>query len=510
MDLTLISGGDSRPLAELGSRPPSGHRLETVVSAVDDDPLFETTSASNANQLTIDFSDIAETLPADLEAASERTDLIIIDGLSRVPPSLLARATPVVSLHRSLLPAFDGPSPVNAAMEASVRVTGATAHRLGPDGRGAILAQVPISVNPEEEIDTVRTRIDRQAATPALRRAIRHLSGEFTQSESESGTVFEQTKITSGDRVMSLRYGENPEQAGALYSSDTAGPAGVVGASQLNPAATDMSYTNYIDAAAGLDAVREFDRPAAVIIKHATPAGVASGDSLSVAYDHALATDPMSAFGGVIALNRACDTQTARSIVDSVKHVVVAPEYDPSAVEILRDRESMRILQVPDLGEGATLTTREIVGGRLIQERNRTPLTDQDLTTVTDTEPTPDQRSTMRFAWQVAKHVRSNAIVFATGIRTVGIGGGQVSRVDAVELAARKADEHAEGVNSAGAVMASDGFFPFPDGIDAAADAGIDAVIQPGGSVNDAAVTERANERGLTMVHTGRRCFSHG
>jgi len=250
--------------------------------------------------------------------------------------------------------------------------------------------------------------------------------------------------------------------------------------------------------------------PAAAVIKHTNPAGCATADSVAEAYGKALSTDPMSAFGGIVALNRECDTATAEQIIDSFKEVVVAPGYTDAALDVLFEKENLRVLAVNDNFEVTdTLTEKPLVGGRLVQERDTQHLTPENLEVVTERQPTEEQIDSMLFAWHTLKHVKSNGILFAKGTETVGIGMGQVSRVDAVRLAAMKADEHAEGKDAEGAVMASDAFFPFPDGIEEAAKAGVEAVIQPGGSKNDESVIEAADEHDMTMVMTGQRSFRH-
>jgi len=298
----------------------------------------------------------------------------------------------------------------------------------------------------------------------------------------------------------------------SVVGPSSARGATVVHAEQLNEGAKALSYNNYNDADAALELIKEFDEPAAAVIKHTNPAGCATADTLADAYERALSTDPMSAFGGIVALNRTCDAETAEQIVDSFKEVVVAPAYTDDALDVLTEKQNLRVLDVGPFAEersGESLAEKPLAGGRLLQERDDQRLTGEDLEVVTEREPTAEQVESMLFAWQTIKHVKSNAIVFADGTETVGIGMGQVSRVDAVRLAGMKADEHAEGKDSEGAVMASDAFFPFPDGIEEAVDAGIEAVIQPGGSKNDDMVIEAANEHDVTMVFTGSRCFRH-
>ncbi|MDX1744631.1 MAG: bifunctional phosphoribosylaminoimidazolecarboxamide formyltransferase/IMP cyclohydrolase, partial [Halobacteriales archaeon] len=345
--------------------------------------------------------------------------------------------------------------------------------------------------------------------------------GESLTVEGDESGDFPTRRVWTADRATDLRYGENPHQDAALYADPTCEEATVVGADQLNPGAKAASYNNYNDADAALSLVKEFDRPAAAVIKHTNPAGCATAEAVSTAYERALSTDPMSAFGGVVALNRPCDASTAQAVTDSFKELVVAPGYDDDALSILQEEDNLRVFDVGPLSAGGVRSSftgddptepvheKPLVGGRLVQDRDLKRLTRDDLEVVTERTPTDAQIESMLFAWQTIKHVKSNAIVFAKGTETVGIGAGQMSRVDAVRLASTKAADHAEGKSAAGAVMASDAFFPFPDGVEAAADAGIEAVIQPGGSVNDDDVIAAADERGMAMVLTGHRAFRH-
>jgi phosphoribosylaminoimidazolecarboxamide formyltransferase/IMP cyclohydrolase len=319
------------------------------------------------------------------------------------------------------------------------------------------------------------------------------------------------TSLTiKNDHHHELRYGENPHQTASLYVDPNIQEANVVTAVQLNPAAKELSYNNYNDSDGALNLIKEFKNPAAAIIKHTNPAGCAVAKTISEAYAKALSTDPMSAFGGVVALNQKCDVKTAEQIVSSFKEVVVAPSYTENSLTILRTKKNLRILSVGELNSpSVTLIEKPIIGGRLIQQRDLSSLSPNDLNIVTKIEPTPSQIETMLFAWKVVKHVKSNAIVFATGTETVGLGMGQVSRIDAVRLASIKAIEHSENKTTQGAIMASDAFFPFPDALEKAAEVGISAVIQPGGSINDNAVIDAANDLGIAMVFTGIRCFKH-
>jgi phosphoribosylaminoimidazolecarboxamide formyltransferase/IMP cyclohydrolase len=403
-------------------------------------------------------------------------------------------------------------------LDAGVRMTGCTVHVVTEEvDAGPIVTQEAVPVYEDDDAASLKDRVLYDAEFKAYPRAVRwfaegrvDVEGERVRVAADAGDELPARRVVSEDRLSTLRYGENPHQDAAVYVDATCEEANVVSAAQLNEGAKALSYNNYNDADGALNLIKEFDEPAAAVIKHTNPAGCATADTLAEAYERALSTDPMSAFGGIVALNRECDAATAEQIVDSFKEVVVAPSYTDDALAVLREKKNLRVLDVGELGEPTErFTEKAIVGGRLVQERDLWTPTLDDLEVVTEREPTAEQLETILFAWKVLKHVKSNGILFATGTATVGVGMGQVSRVDAVRLAAMKADEHAEGKSAEGAVMASDAFFPFPDGIEVAAEAGIEAVIQPGGSVNDEDVIAAADERGMTMVFTGRRTFRH-
>ena len=313
-----------------------------------------------------------------------------------------------------------------------------------------------------------------------------------------------------------LRYGENPHQRAALYL--TAEPrAGVASARQVQ--GKELSYNNINDTDAAYELAAEFDpreAAAAAIIKHANPCGVALGATLLEAYEKALACDPVSAFGGVIALNRRLDAASASKIVEIFTEVIIAPEADEEATAIVAAKRNLRLLVAGALPDPRvpTLTVRSVAGGLLVQDRDSGALEDGALKVVTRRPPTSSEMADLRFAWRVAKHVKSNAIVYARDGATVGIGAGQMSRVDSARLAARKAEEAAALAGwpeprTKGSVVASDAFFPFADGLVAAIEAGATAVIQPGGSVRDAEVIAAADEAGVAMVFTGIRHFRH-
>jgi phosphoribosylaminoimidazolecarboxamide formyltransferase/IMP cyclohydrolase len=448
-------------------------------------------------------------------------DLVCLDGYMRILTEEFLDAAPTtLNVHPSLLPLFPGMDAHEQVLEAGVAVTGCTVHVVDEtvDG-GPIVTQEPVPVYEGDAAADLKERVLYEAEFAAYPRAVKWFAEDCVDVELDAGEVtvdgddggrFPARRLCSQDRSRTLRYGENPHQDAAVYLEGSCEEASVVGADQLNEGAKALSYNNYNDADGALDLIKEFDEPAAAVIKHTNPAGCATADSLAAAYDRALATDPMSAFGGIVALNRECDAATAEAITDSFKEVVVAPGYTDAALDVLFEKDDLRVLDVGDLDDRSErLTEQHLVGGRLVQERDLRDVTADDLEFVTERDPTDEQVETMLFAWKTIKHVKSNAILFARGTEAVGVGMGQVSRVDAVRLAAMKADEHAEGKDAEGAVMASDAFFPFSDGIEEAAEAGIEAVVQPGGSVNDDDVVEAANDHDIAMAFTGQRAFQH-
>jgi phosphoribosylaminoimidazolecarboxamide formyltransferase/IMP cyclohydrolase len=308
------------------------------------------------------------------------------------------------------------------------------------------------------------------------------------------------------EKVQDLRYGENPHQRAALYR-DLGGSAGLAAARQLH--GKDLSYNNLLDLHAAWELGREFGEPTAVIAKHGNPCGVATAENLLDAYTRAHAADSLSAFGGIIAFNRPVDAATARAVAATFVEAVVAPAYTDEALAVLREKKNLRLLEFPTGAEGGGPTeegfeVRSVSGGILVQDRDGVTLDPAGLRTVTRRSPSEAERRALLFAWTVVKHVKSNAIVLASHDATVGIGAGQMSRVDSVKLAITKA-----GTAARGTVLASDAFFPFRDGVDVAAAAGVTAVIQPGGSVRDAEVVAAADERGMAMIFTGIRHFRH-
>ncbi len=360
------------------------------------------------------------------------------------------------------------------------------------------------------------------AVSPELRRRLAGKAYAATASydaaiaqwlRRDDAETFPETLVVAGRRGQLLRYGENPHQMGAFYRAGEPRP-GVASARQLH--GKELSYNNYADADAAFELIAEFAPPAVAIVKHANPCGVAVAASLREAWDRALACDPQSAFGGVVALNRPLDAATAEAIGRIFVEIVIAPETEPEAAAILARRTGLRLLvtgAMPDPA-AAGFGLRSVSGGILVQQRDRAALTRDGLRTVTRRAPSDAEIADLLFADIVAKHVKSNAIVFARDGAALGIGAGQPSRVDSVLIAARKAAEmgRADGVSlprTHGTVLASDAFFPFADGLEAAISAGITAAIQPGGSVRDAEVIAAADRAGIAMVFSGRRHFRH-
>ncbi|WP_129115191.1 bifunctional phosphoribosylaminoimidazolecarboxamide formyltransferase/IMP cyclohydrolase [Halegenticoccus tardaugens] len=518
-----LASNRGRNLLHVADRAPGGAELAVVLSNEEGAPVLADASERGVPTEVV-TRDEGEGRESHERRILDRLDgydfdLVCLDGYMRVlTAEFLDGAPTTLNVHPSLLPAFPGTDAHEQVLDAGVRMTGCTVHVVTEEvDAGPIVTQEAVPVYEGDDAEALKERVLHEAEFTAYPRAVRWFAENRVEVddgavavEGDVGGDFPERRLVSDERGTTLRYGENPHQAAALYVDDACEEASVVHAAQRNEGAKALSYNNYNDADGALDLIKEFDEPAAAVIKHANPAGCATADALADAYGRALATDPMSAFGGIVALNRECDAETAELIVDSFKEVVVAPGYTDAALDVLRGKKNLRVLDVGELdGYDEPFAEKPIVGGRLVQERDRWTPTRDDLEVVTERAPTDEEIETMLFAWKTLKHVKSNGILFAEGTETVGIGMGQVSRVDAVRLAAMKADEHAEGKSAEGAVMASDAFFPFPDGIEEAASAGIAAVIQPGGSVNDEDVIEAADEHGMAMTFTGRRCFRH-
>ena len=333
-----------------------------------------------------------------------------------------------------------------------------------------------------------------------------HFGARNTQNEARD---FPNTFNAQYIKKQEMRYGENPHQNAAFYVEEDPAGASIATATQLQ--GKELSYNNIADTDAALECVKQFDQPTCVIVKHANPCGVAVATDIKTAYDLAFATDPESAFGGIIAFNRELDAATAEAICErQFVEVIIAPSISDAAKDAISAKKNVRLLEC---GEWDTSTEakgfdfKRVNGGLLIQDRDKGMVTAKDLKVVTERKPTEEEFDDMLFAWKVAKMVKSNAIIYTKNNQTIGVGAGQMSRVNSARIAAIKA-EHA-GLEVKGAVMASDAFFPFRDGIDNAADVGISCVIQPGGSIRDDEVIAAANEHGMTMVFTSMRHFRH-
>ncbi len=310
----------------------------------------------------------------------------------------------------------------------------------------------------------------------------------------------------SFERAYGLRYGENPHQTGAFYVERNAPFGTLARAESLGAGGKELSFNNLVDVDAALEAVREFERPTAVVVKHTNPCGVASAATLAEAYRLAREADALSAFGGIVALNREVDPETAAILAETFLECIVAPSFSAGALETLRAKKNLRLISTgaPDR-EHAPLQFKRVSGGLVVQSRDDGAAGQVAKgRVVTKRAPTPEEIESLEFAWKVCKHVKSNAIVLAKGERTVGVGAGQMSRVVSVQIACEKA-----GPEARGAVLASDAFFPFPDGVEAAAKHGVTAVAQPGGSVKDADVIAAADRLGIAMILTGVRHFRH-
>jgi phosphoribosylaminoimidazolecarboxamide formyltransferase/IMP cyclohydrolase len=334
--------------------------------------------------------------------------------------------------------------------------------------------------------------------------AMKSLHGDELEQVGEE--KFSEREQLSLNKISDLRYGENPHQAAALYKvsgrEDTNISTGMAAAEQLG--GKEMSFNNYVDADAAWQLVSDFDEAACAIIKHTNPAGAAIGATAEKAYRRALACDPTSAFGGIVAFNRTVDVAAAGAVVEIFVEVVIAPDFDEAAIKILTAKKNLRVLRTSQPPMGGGFDYKQISGGMLVQDRDTHKLTREALKFVTKRPPSEKEIEDLLFAWTVCKHTKSNAIVYARDKQTVGVGAGQMSRVDSVKIGAARAQ-----LPVGGSVLASDAFFPFRDGLDESAKHGITAVIQPGGSVRDEEVIAAANEHNLAMVFTGVRHFKH-
>ncbi len=390
-----------------------------------------------------------------------------------------------------------GPSMVRSAAKNQARVVVVTE----PSDYDEVLRAVQSGDGPSAGL-RARLAAKAFAQTAAYDGAI---AAYLTSQESDS--KFPGALTLSFTKAYDVRYGENPHQQGAFYVERNAPAGSLALAESLGAGGKELSFNNLVDVDATVEAVREFEQPAAVVVKHTNPCGVARATTLEQAYRIAREADAQSAFGGIVALNREVDPDTANAIAETFIECVIAPGFVPDALERLRRKKNLRILATGEWlsADYEALQFKRVGGGLVVQDRDATgPSEVRAGKVVTQRAPSDEEFQALDFAWRVCKHVKSNAIVFARPDRTVGVGAGQMARVTAVGIAAQKAGELARG-----AVMASDAFFPFPDGIEAAARAGITAVVQPGGSKGDDAVIAAADTAGLAMVFTGVRHFRH-
>jgi phosphoribosylaminoimidazolecarboxamide formyltransferase/IMP cyclohydrolase len=335
------------------------------------------------------------------------------------------------------------------------------------------------------------------------------IANHFGKLVAGGSDAFPRTFNTQFHKVQEMRYGENPHQGAAFYVEANPAAGGIATARQIQ--GKELSYNNVADTDAALECVKNFGEPACVIVKHANPCGVAVAADIGEAYDLAFATDTESAFGGIIAFNRELDAATARAITErQFVEVIIAPSISDEAIAVVAEKKNVRLLacgEWADFGASNTLDYKRVNGGLLVQDKDMGMINLDDITIVSKVQPTAQQLADLLFAWKVAKFVKSNAIVYASNGQTIGVGAGQMSRINSARIAGIKA-EHA-GLQVKGSVMASDAFFPFRDGIDNAGQSGIAAVIQPGGSIRDDEVIAAADEHGMAMVFTGMRHFRH-
>ena len=389
-----------------------------------------------------------------------------------------------------------GPTMVRAAAKNHERVTVV----VNPDSYESILSVL-------REEGAVSAGMRRRLAAEAFAHTAEYdrLIAGYLERQLEPIESFPKTLRLTAQKVQELRYGENPQQKAAFYVNPETGRGTLANGKQLQ--GKELSYNNWVDMDAAWKIVREFESCAATIIKHTNPCGVALGKTPLEAYESALAADPISAYGGIIAFNRVVDTICAKALIEHFYEVIIAPEFSPEAREILSAKTNLRLLVV-GRGDAGKIkpgwALRSIDGGYLVQEIDggTTPVSEWDI--VTDTKPTKEDLLALDFAWRVVKHVKSNAIVITDHGQTLGVGAGQMNRVGSVKIALEQAGDKVKG-----AYLASDAFFPFPDSIEAAAKAGIRAIVQPGGSIHDPAVIEAANRLKIIMVFTHRRHFQH-
>ena len=391
----------------------------------------------------------------------------------------------------------------------NIDIGGPAMLRAAAKNHGAVTAVVdPADYAPVLAEIRKNGKISRETSFALAKKVFAHTAaydGAIANYLTSRGADFPDVLSLQFRKLQDLRYGENPHQKAAFYRDARPVPGGLAGYRQLQ--GKELSYNNIADADAAWECVKQFDEPACVIVKHANPCGVAVGATPHDAYVKAFKTDPVSAFGGILAFNRPLDRAAAQAIGQQFAEVIIAPGVEPAATAFFATKANLRVLEVPLSRDPQPHDFKRIGGGLLVQSTDAKPTTKGELKVVTKVAPDDGQLADLLFAWRVAQFVKSNAIVFCGGGMTLGVGAGQMSRVDSVRIARLKAD--GAKLSLKGSVVASDAFFPFRDGVDVLADAGAAAVIQPGGSVRDDEVIAAANERGLAMVFTGVRHFRH-
>jgi phosphoribosylaminoimidazolecarboxamide formyltransferase/IMP cyclohydrolase len=372
-----------------------------------------------------------------------------------------------------------------------------------PDDYGAVLAAMDPATGGAEKLRELRRKLALKVFQRTARydaAIARYLEAQALEPDLEAMSGFPATLSLSWKKAQSLRYGENPHQKAALYGTFHEHYAQLQG--------KELSYNNILDITSATYLIGEFERPTVAILKHTNPCGVASSDTLIAAWDKAYATDRQAPFGGIIIVNQTLDGELAKAIAEIFTEVIIAPRFSDEAMAIFAKKKNLRLMIAKGgIGADALQEIRSVVGGVLVQDRDRTLGNVKEFKVVTKREPTADEWAAMMFGWKVGKHVKSNSIVYCRGEQTLGVGAGQMARVDSSRIAVWKAGE--AGLDLRGSVVASEALFPFADGLIAAASAGATAAIQPGGSVRDAEVIAAADERGMAMVFTGSRHFKH-
>ena len=446
--------------------------------------------------------DLPEHMQAIAEHGIERIDLVVVNLYPFVQTIARADCTFAEAIENIDI---GGPSMVRAAAKNHGDDAGGVGIVTDPDDYPALLAEL------QQNHGALSTATRRALAAKAFTHTARYdaaIANYLTgPAHAQQPSDFPAALQLAFDKAEELRYGENPHQRAAFYRDANACAGGIARAEQLQGKA--LSYNNLADADAAWNAVCAFapQTPACVIVKHANPCGAALAASAEAAYRRAFATDPTSSFGGIIAFNTRVDAEAARAVSAQFLEVLVAPEYSDEALSVLAAKPNVRVLRAQPLQTGGQRDYKRIGGGLLVQDSDDLPLDEAALRCVTKRQPTEAERADLLFAWRIAQYVKSNAIVYCREQATVGIGAGQMSRVDSARIAVIKAG-HA-GLDVAGSVVASDAFFPFRDGLDVLAQAGARAVIQPGGSVRDEEVIQAANEHDIAMLFTGARHFRH-